>query len=538
MPLASIDVSRFALVRCTDSFGNDHPEAKTIDISSSLGSLVHIRSISSPVSLLGVDSTTYYSDIIVIMDKDNTTTKISEPIDQGMLELLLSLLAKKAYVVILTGAILEQGVKNFIEPVKNAIKERSLLKVFPYLTYYFMGGCGKLVWSGQGERVITYCKEYASSEDLRVIATAMAKGFIEAVAPRYGLDAEFAILRLNRACSILEAQQIFDGFVRANEEALGYVAVNNGQDRLIILELKGSKEKQARQHLQNIEIMSAVFDRFISHIGGHSFSVDFSKHYGTTYLDCNVRDKEHTFIEFIAEKQFALPLVITVGDASNDYGFLGAGIGRGTKLSFLVGEPGNEGVALPAGVKVWPTKGPEGTKQILKFLLSVMNSSPGSSPVVYAYCELHRGIVSIVKGEVGVDRCADRGAVIKVWLAGICRADVKEVAGSRTILKDRGSLFGHELVGEIIVAGKRTKFTKGEIVVFNPNITKRRTTGFGEYFIVEERADECLMRIPAGMSFELAVFAEPFSCILHSVKRLLDITGLNEIGRASCRERV
>ncbi|MBP7215934.1 MAG: FAD-dependent oxidoreductase, partial [Candidatus Omnitrophica bacterium] len=170
----------------------------------------------------------------------------------------------------------------------------------------------------------------------------------------------------------------------------------------------------------------------------------------------------------------------------------------------------------------------------LKFSEAVRNRTQqivarlGSSPVLYSYGELKDGTVRILTGEIDLKECAEDGAIVKILLAGICRADVKEVQGSRTILKDRGPLFGHELVGVVAAAGKSTHFKRGDRVVFNPNVTRNRTTGFAEYFILRDKADESLIRVPARMPSVIAVFAEPFSCILHSVKRLLNITGYND----------
>ncbi|MCX5701158.1 MAG: selenide, water dikinase SelD [Candidatus Omnitrophica bacterium] len=145
---------------------------------------------------------------------------------------------------------------------------------------------------------------------------------------------------------------------------------------------------------------------------------------------------------------------------------------------------------------------------------------------IYNYCELKEGKVIIRTGALDLSKV--KGVVVKVLLSGVCRADIKEASGSRTVLEDRGPLFGHELVGEVVAVGEDSQFKIGDRVVFNPNITKNRTTGFAEYFVVEEKTGEALIRIPRDLPLEVAVFAEPFSCVLHSVKGLLDVLQLQD----------
>ncbi|HRP36594.1 MAG TPA: medium chain dehydrogenase/reductase family protein, partial [Candidatus Dojkabacteria bacterium] len=113
--------------------------------------------------------------------------------------------------------------------------------------------------------------------------------------------------------------------------------------------------------------------------------------------------------------------------------------------------------------------------------------------------------------------------IVKLHYMGICRADVKELTGSRDIPEDRGPLFGHEIIGEIEFAGSHTGYTRGTMVTFNPNITPNRTTGYAHFFKVTGDKDtlhEALIEIPAETAINPKWQPEPFACIVHSVNVL------------------
>lgn len=114
---------------------------------------------------------------------------------------------------------------------------------------------------------------------------------------------------------------------------------------------------------------------------------------------------------------------------------------------------------------------------------------------------------------------------------GICRADVKELTGSRDIPEDRGPLFGHEIIGEIEFAGSETGFTNGTVVTFNPNITPNRTTGYAQYFKVagdRETIHKALIEIPRETEIIPKWQPEPFACIVHSVNVLKNHLKVND----------
>lgn len=102
--------------------------------------------------------------------------------------------------------------------------------------------------------------------------------------------------------------------------------------------------------------------------------------------------------------------------------------------------------------------------------------------ITFKSAKLNNGKVEIVHNAFETGN--QNEVIVKLHYMGICRADVKELTGSRDIPEDRGPLFGHEIIGEIEFAGSKTGFTRGAMVTFNPNITPNRTTGYAQYFKV------------------------------------------------------
>jgi threonine dehydrogenase-like Zn-dependent dehydrogenase len=76
-------------------------------------------------------------------------------------------------------------------------------------------------------------------------------------------------------------------------------------------------------------------------------------------------------------------------------------------------------------------------------------------PHVYKSAKVANGTVTIENLEFPKD-LHNNTLVIKPYFMGICRSDIKEVIGSRDIPEDRGPLFGHEFIGEIVYSGNDT----------------------------------------------------------------------------------
>lgn len=138
--------------------------------------------------------------------------------------------------------------------------------------------------------------------------------------------------------------------------------------------------------------------------------------------------------------------------------------------------------------------------------------------IKFKSAKLNNGKVEIIGNSF--ETGSENEVIVKLHYMGICRADVKELTGSRDIPEDRGPLFGHEIIGEIEFAGSQTDFTPGKMVTFNPNITPNRTTGYAQYFKVagdRETLHKALIEIPAETTINPKWQPEPFACIVHSV---------------------
>ncbi|MFF2073623.1 alcohol dehydrogenase catalytic domain-containing protein [Kitasatospora sp. NPDC058162] len=153
-------------------------------------------------------------------------------------------------------------------------------------------------------------------------------------------------------------------------------------------------------------------------------------------------------------------------------------------------------------------------------------------PATYVTTTLRDGVVSLGTRPFPHHALSADTVLIKPDHLGICRADAKEIVGSRDVPEDRGPLFGHELVGTVAFAGARTGFREGELVTLNPNITSTRTTGFAEYVLVhgtEAQLDQAVVRVPeAGIRDDIWM-PEPFACIVHALRKLLELADLADL---------
>ncbi|MFH8621904.1 alcohol dehydrogenase catalytic domain-containing protein [Streptomyces vietnamensis] len=154
-------------------------------------------------------------------------------------------------------------------------------------------------------------------------------------------------------------------------------------------------------------------------------------------------------------------------------------------------------------------------------------------PSTYETTRLRDGVVSFGAHAFPHEALGDDTVVIRPDHMGICRADVKEILGSRDVPEDRGPLFGHELVGSVFFAGSRSGFEAGDTVTLNPNITPHRTTGFAEYVFVRgsrEQLEQAVVRVPWPYDGKDVWMPEPFACIVHALRKLLELTRLDSLG--------
>lgn len=150
-------------------------------------------------------------------------------------------------------------------------------------------------------------------------------------------------------------------------------------------------------------------------------------------------------------------------------------------------------------------------------------------PSTYEATTLVGGTVRLGAHPFPADALGEDTVVIKPDYMGICRADIKEIAGSRDIMEDRGPLFGHEFIGSVVFSGARTGFRTGETVTLNPNITPTRTTGFADYVFVHgarEQLDQAIVGVPEPEIRQNIWMPEPFACIVHALRKLIALANL------------
>ncbi|WP_312053536.1 medium chain dehydrogenase/reductase family protein [Pantoea brenneri] len=153
-------------------------------------------------------------------------------------------------------------------------------------------------------------------------------------------------------------------------------------------------------------------------------------------------------------------------------------------------------------------------------------------PTTYKTAELANGIVRNATKKFPRHTLNENSVVIRPDYIGICRADVKEIIGSRDVPSDRGPLFGHELVGTVVFGGTSSGFQEGELVTFNPNITPDRTTGFAEYVFINgsaEQLDQAVIRVPQQDIIHHIWMPEPMACIVHATQKLLTLTEATDL---------
>ncbi|GAA4640493.1 zinc-dependent alcohol dehydrogenase family protein [Actinoallomurus vinaceus] len=103
--------------------------------------------------------------------------------------------------------------------------------------------------------------------------------------------------------------------------------------------------------------------------------------------------------------------------------------------------------------------------------------------------------------------------LVEPALVGICRSDLKEIAGMRP----GPSQFGHELVG-VVARSSTSRLPVGARVCLDPNVPALRGTGFARWMWAGGDGDllaRALPLAPAGVGDRRLVFAEPLACAAH-----------------------
>lgn len=141
-------------------------------------------------------------------------------------------------------------------------------------------------------------------------------------------------------------------------------------------------------------------------------------------------------------------------------------------------------------------------------------------PHTYKTLELSEGKLEFVNKVLDPGFAnSEHGLVIRPLIVGICRSDVKEFLGTRTIRHD----FGHEILGEVLIGSEPSLPAAGDLVVLDPHILINRESAFGELLIASGSVDamtRAFVKVPATVPKEKLVFVEPLSCAQHCVSNL------------------
>ncbi|MCP3803628.1 alcohol dehydrogenase catalytic domain-containing protein [Allokutzneria sp. A3M-2-11 16] len=107
----------------------------------------------------------------------------------------------------------------------------------------------------------------------------------------------------------------------------------------------------------------------------------------------------------------------------------------------------------------------------------------------------------------------ENAVLVRVELAGLCRSDLKEVAGNRHGV----SQFGHELVG-VVEESTVDGLGPGDRVTLDPNVPLERGTGFATSMWAAGPAGKlraALPVVPADVDARRLIFTEPLACAQH-----------------------
>lgn len=110
--------------------------------------------------------------------------------------------------------------------------------------------------------------------------------------------------------------------------------------------------------------------------------------------------------------------------------------------------------------------------------------------------------------------------IVKPIMVGVCRSDIKEAQGNRTVRQD----FGHEIVAKVEWTDAPVSLSIGDLVCFDPHVELSRTSGFADLIVAKgspSAIHRAFLKVTHEISFEKLVFCEPMACAQHCVSNLL-----------------
>ena len=154
------------------------------------------------------------------------------------------------------------------------------------------------------------------------------------------------------------------------------------------------------------------------------------------------------------------------------------------------------------------------------------------------------GVVRCVEKEIPKIKAHD-DVLLRILAASVCGSDLHITSVPQSHFATFGVILGHECVAEIVEMGEENKyFNVGDKVLLNPmipcgdcenckkgqvnmcrNVISVGEDGdgiFAEYYVAKKKL---LHRLSPDVDIDIAVFAEPLSCVLNGFKRLKFVPG-------------
>jgi hydroxymethylpyrimidine pyrophosphatase-like HAD family hydrolase len=313
-----------------------------------------------------------FTDVIIVLDKDGTATERNQPIKDGLLNAIVDLMSSNIKVVILTGANIENSIDFVVRPVVEKLKSVGLISKARYFNLLYMNGSAMVYIDSRGNIKKAFVKKPFAPSVRRDVFKALAISFIEQlhIYKDFGSKILFATYpeQIKKAFTETDVVDIFSQFIQANKKYLGFISLNNNENRLLSIELNNIGKESSNIVLHSHQLMKGVLGSAEKMLKG-KLPNKTVYNYGNDFVVFHVQDKDVSFQEQASMIGMGNPLVIAIGDGRNDYGFLGSDITQGRKLSFFVGKDYTD---MPESIMLWAASGPYGSEQILGLLNSLL----------------------------------------------------------------------------------------------------------------------------------------------------------------------
>lgn len=149
-------------------------------------------------------------------------------------------------------------------------------------------------------------------------------------------------------------------------------------------------------------------------------------------------------------------------------------------------------------------------------------------PKTYKTLRLSENELEIITREV--KHSSEPQLIMRPRLVGICRSDIKEFLGTRTVRHD----FGHEILAEVVSSNAHDPRlpSVGSLVVLDPHVKISRSSGFGELVVatgIVENLSKAFIKVPNTIIDRKLIFTEPLACAHHCVANLLRFEGVETL---------